>query len=260
MNASTLYREGRLQEAIEAQTLVVKADPADPNQRLFLFTLLAFAGNLERARRQIEAVQYGDLGRDTGVLAYRLLLDAEEARRRLFREGVPPHLLGEPPAHVHLRLEAVRLLRENQPAQAAQLLRDAAAATPAVAGECNGKPFTSLRDTDELFGPLLEVMARDRYSWVPLEQIHSLTTAAPEFPRDLLWLPARLQMRNGQGGDVYLPVLYPGSHEQDDPVKLGRVTRWDGPDEGPVRGLGARVFETDQEEVALLDLRELVIR
>lgn len=261
MNASPLFDAGRLQEAIEAQTRAVKANPVDPNGRVFLFTLLAFAGNLERARRQIEAVSYGDPGRDCGVLVYRLLLDAEEARRQLFRDGVPPHFLARPPAHVSLRLEAVRRLRANEHAEAARLLGQAAAASPALRGELNGKPFNSLHDTDDLFGPVLEVMVRDRYYWLPLEQVRSLTANAPRFPRDLIWLPAHLKLQDGQPGEVFLPVLYPGSHEQEDErVQLGRVTRWAGPDDGPVRGFGARVFEADEEEVCLLEWRQLTVR
>jgi type VI secretion system protein ImpE len=261
MSGSAFFREGKLVEAIDAQTQAVKAAPTDPNQRLFLFTLLAFSGNLDRARRQIEAVKYDDLGRDNGAMLYRLLLDAEEARRRLFRDGVPPHFLAEPPAHVVRRLEGVRLLSANQQAQSALLLREASAAAPSVAGECNGKPFTSLCDTDELFGPVLEVMVRDKYCWVPVEQVRSVRAEGPNFPRDLIWLPAQLALQDGQASDVFLPVLYPASHEQaDDRVKLGRVTRWDGPEEGPIRGLGARVFEVGEDEVCLLDFRQLTVR
>ena len=47
MTARESYNAGRLQEAIAAQTQEVKARPADQSQRLFLFELLAFAGDLD---------------------------------------------------------------------------------------------------------------------------------------------------------------------------------------------------------------------
>ena len=39
MNASELYREGKLQQAIEAQIAEVKSNPLDHSRRLFLFEL-----------------------------------------------------------------------------------------------------------------------------------------------------------------------------------------------------------------------------
>ena len=79
MNASELFKAGKLQEAIDAQTQEVKSHPADHGKRLFLFEMLAFAGNLDRARRQIDAVTYGEVELDTAVVGYRKILDAEHA-------------------------------------------------------------------------------------------------------------------------------------------------------------------------------------
>jgi type VI secretion system protein ImpE len=261
MNASDLFRSGKLQEAIDAQGKAVKADPMNPEQRLFLFDLLAFAGDLERARLQIEAVNYGEVMHDLAVHMYRQLLDAEEWRRRVFRDGVPPLFLAEPPEHVRLRLETVQYWHDNQHEKARHTIQKAAACSRAVAGELNGKPFTALRDADDLFGPVLEVMEPNKYSWVPLEQIKSLTVKELRYRRDLIWLPVYLEVVNGPHADVFLPVLYPGSHEaDDDQVKLGRVTRFVGPDEGPVRGLGAHDFDVDGNPICLVEWRQLTIQ
>ena len=159
MNASDLFKAGKLHEAIDAQTQEVKSHPTDHGKRLFLFELLAFAGNLDRARRQIEVVNYGEVELDTAVVAYRKILDAEHARRRLFREGLAPQFLTEPPEHVRLRLDAVNRLRENRPAEAAEALARANGAIPPFSGQLNGKPFILLRDVDDLFAGVLEVMA-----------------------------------------------------------------------------------------------------
>src|SRR5262249_11128351 len=164
-------------------------------KRLFLFELLAFAGDLDRAKRQIEAVQYQEPELIASVTGYRRLLDSEQARRQLFAEGVVPRFFGEQPQHVQLRLEAIQLLREKAPAEAAQYLAKAHEAATPIKGELNGKKFDDLRDGDDLFGPVLEVMAQGGYYWVPLEQVESVTTNAPRFPRDLLWLAARLELR-----------------------------------------------------------------
>jgi type VI secretion system protein ImpE len=258
MNASDLYKQGKLPEAIEAQLRLVKEKPADHGQRLFLFELLAFAGDLDRAQRQIDAVQYGELELDAAVLAYRKLLDSERLRRRLFSESLIPKFFGEPPEHIRLRLEAVNRLRENRPAEAAEVLAKAAGACPDRKGNLNGKPFQSLRDCDDLFASVLEVMAQGQYYWVPLDQVESVTMNAPKAPRDLLWAPARLEMKDS-AGNVHLPLLYPGSHEHsDNQVKLGRMTDWKSAEGGPVQGVGARVFLVDEDAMSLLDWRELV--
>lgn len=260
MNAGELYKTGQLQEAIDAQIKEVKANPADQGKRMFLFELLAFAGDLDRARRQIDAVQYGDAEKDTVVLGYRKLLDAEEARRKLFTAGLKPQFLLDPPEHLRLRLEAVDRLRENRPVDAQQLLDKAAEMTPTVKGELNGKSFTSLHDYDELFGTVLEVMARGVYYWVPLEQVDALVMNPPRYPRDVLWIPTRLQMRDGPGGEAYLPALYPGSHEHvDNQIKLGRTTDWKELEDGPMLGIGLHTFKMDEESLALLEWRELQV-
>jgi type VI secretion system protein ImpE len=259
MNASELFKAGKLREAIDAQVQEVKANPADHARRLFLFELLAFAGDLDRARRQIDAVTYTEPELVAAVLAYKTLLDAEQARRRLFQDGVPPKFFGEAPEHAHWRLEAVNRLREGRPQEAGHCLEKAVEATPPVKGRLNDRPFASLRDCDDLLAGVLEVLAQGAYYWVPLEQVESLALNAPKFPRDLLWAPARLELAES-GGNVFLPALYPASHEHpDDQIKLGRSTDWTGAEGGPVRGVGARTFLVDDDAVGLLEWRQLEV-
>src|SRR5580693_6286717 len=104
MQAGELYKAGRLPEAIEEQILAVKAAPTDQAKRLFLFELLVFAGDLERARRQIETVEYKDAELDAATAVYRKLLDAEQARREVFTRGTLPGFFGEAPEHLRLRV------------------------------------------------------------------------------------------------------------------------------------------------------------
>jgi type VI secretion system protein ImpE len=258
MTASDLYKAGRLQDAIDEQIREVKASPADHAKRLFLFELLAFAGDLARARKQIEAIQFNEMERDTAVMSYRKNLDAEEARRKLWTDGVEPKFLAPPPDHVQLRLKAVQSLRNNEPTEAANLLAQAAQAAPAVQGLLNNKPFTGLRDADDLFASVLEVFAQGVYYWLPLEQVDALAMNPPKYPRDLIWFPARLDVRDGPSGEAFLPVLYHGSHEHpDDNIKLARSNDWKELENGPILGLGARIFLVGEEDIPLLQWREL---
>jgi type VI secretion system protein ImpE len=258
MNAGELFKAGKLQAAIDAQLQEVKRNPADQAKRMFLFELLVFSGDLDRARRQIDAVTYGEAERDAVVIGYRKLLDAEEDRRKLFRDGKKPQFLGPPPEHVQWRLEAINCLRGNQHKEAAELLNRADAAVAPLPGSLNATPFTSLRDCDDLFGSVLEVMAKGVYSWVPFEAIDSMALNPPRAPRDLIWFPARLQLRDGQSGEVYVPALYPGTHEQaDEQLKLGRLTDWKSTEGGPVLGVGLRTFIAEGQAISVLDWRQL---
>ena len=259
MSASESYQAGRLREAIDAQVAAVRAAPADSGKRLFLFELLVFSGDLDRAQRQIDAIQFDDPEVATAAGAYRKLLDAERLRRRLFAEGLRPSFLVDPPEHVGWRLDALNRLREGREAEAAELLNRANNAVPAVSGQLNGKAVAGLRDCDDVLGTVLEVLAQGRYFWVPLEQVDTLALNAPRYPRDLLWLPARLEMEAATG-EVFLPALYAGSHEHpEDAVKLGRSTDWKSSPGGPTRGVGLRTYLVDEDAVVLPEWRELIV-
>jgi type VI secretion system protein ImpE len=261
MNASELYKAGRLQEAITAQMGHIKDDPLNQSKRVFLFELLLFAGDLDRARKHLGTVKYDDPAVQLAVSHYQNLLEAEAARRKLFSDGEAPGFFMEPPAHLQLRLSAVAMLREGKATEATQLLKQADEAFPVeqLKGSLNEKPFVGLRDADDVFGPILEVMARGRYFWVPLDQVLGVAANAPKYPRELIYMPARLTLNDGQEGEVFLPALYPGTQDHaDEKVKLGRGHDWQAGPGDVVRGRGSRLFLVGDDNVPLIDWRNLV--
>ncbi len=258
MTPTEYYQAGRLREAIDAQVAEVKAKPTDQARRLFLFELLAFSGELDRATRQIDAVRYDEPDLALAGLAYRKLIDSETARRRCFEGGEPPEILGEMTESIRLRLAALAEIRSGRPSEALTLLNQAAEVTPEAKGTLNGRPFTTLRDADDLFGGVLEVMAQGKYFWVGLEQVVAMAMKPPRFPRDLLYIPARLDLES-ESGEVFLPALYPRSHvHADDAIRLGRATDWETLADGPTLGVGARLFLVDDDATGLLEWRELL--
>lgn len=167
MTATESFKAGDLKAAIEAQTAEVKAHPTDQDRRLFLFELLAFSGDLDRARKQLDAIHYGDADLDLAALSYRKLLDSEAARRKVFEAADKPKFIGPVPRHAELRIEALECRRQGLTAEMAAKLVEAAEADPAVSGTLNGNPFASFRDCDDFFGSLLEVMAQGASSGCP---------------------------------------------------------------------------------------------
>jgi len=103
------------------------------------------------------------------------------------------------------------------------------------------------------------VFAKGKYLWVDLSQVETLLINPPRFPRDLLYIPARLETPT-VAGEVFLPALYPLSFRHaDDQVKLGRLTDWLSAEGGPTLGAGQHTFLADDDPVGILEWRELQI-
>ncbi len=259
-----LLRAGRLGEAIAAQTAAVKASPAEPEARYLLLALLGFAGEWERAGRQLEALGHQDPKLAAAARVCGGLLAAEQQRQAVFRGEGQPLVPPDAPAHVAARLAALEAWRAGDQVAASRQLEVAADAAPALAGRLNEQAFGGLRDLDDLLGSVLEVFAGGRYLWLPLERLRRLETAPPAHLLDLLWLPAQI-IDDAEGkATVHLPVLYPGSAGHDaEEVRLGRRTEWWG---GPdlLRGAGQRVLAYldaggEVQEQGILAVRSLEI-
>lgn len=258
MTAKELLDAGKLSAAIEQLNADVKTRPTDLRARTFLFELLCFAGDYQRAGRQLDVIAQQDVNSDIGAQVYRNALTAEQSRQRVFTDGVQPHFLLDPPAYARLHLEAISRLREARPSEAEALLQEAAEHYPVLMGKINDEPLDDWRDADEVIGPFLELFAHDQYVWLPFEQIKQLHIAPPQRLRDLLWLPVTIEGWQGPIGEGMLPVLYVGSSAQDnEQIKLGRMTDWESPTQGPVRGLGQRMFVFGKRDRAILEVREL---
>lgn len=256
--AKELLDAGQLQAAIEAVTQEVKSKPSEMRQRTFLFELLCFAGEYDRAEKQLEVIGHQSAQAELGVQVYRNNLKAERDRRRLFSDGLAPHFLTEPPAYVDLHLSAINRLREGNAEEARSLLDRAEEERPALNGVLNGQPFLDFRDYDDLIGSVLEVIVHDKYTWVPFEQIKQIQIQAPKQFRDLMWTPARIEAIDGTIGEVFIPALYVGSSDHpDDQVKLGRMTDWTQINKALNKPAGLRLFMVDGEDRAMLEVRNV---
>lgn len=258
MKAKELLDAGHLSAAIEQLNQEVKSHPADSRLRTFLFELLCFAGDYQRAERQLDVIGQQEATAEVGIQVYRNVLVTESARRRLFSEGLRPSFLFDPPPYVHLHLEAVNCLREGNSTGAVELLEKSNSSRPGLKGRVDGQPFLEFRDGDDLIAPFLEVIVHNTYIWLPFEQIKHLEISVPKRLRDLLWIPATLESHLGPVGEVFLPVLYAGSSEHaDDRVKLGRMTDWQAVAEELALGVGQHLFFIDGQDRGMLEIRDL---
>jgi len=259
MTASEFYRAGQLADAIAAATEEVKRHPVETSRRGLLAELLCFAGQWERADLQLEIISQQDPQLTLGISMFRQLIRAEQARQAFYASGAVPEFLGQPSPVLQLHLEASIRVREERLPEAAALLEEAESQRPKPRGTCDGRAFDDFRDLDDLTAPFLEVLTSNgKYYWVPLERIEAIEFRAPERPRDLLWRRVHLVVQDGPDGEVFLPVLYYGSHaEEDDRLKLARMTDWRGGDGTPARGIGQRMFLVGSEGESILEMKHL---
>jgi type VI secretion system protein ImpE len=131
---------------------------------------------------------------------------------------------------------------------------------PAIAGSVNDQNFEWIADADPRLGPVIEAILDGTYYWVPMQHISRLKIEPPADVRDQVWLPVDFTWTNGGTSVGFIPTRYPGSATASDPMlALGKRTEWIEQDHGWALGLGQRMFATDDGDVALMDIRDLVL-
>jgi len=230
MKAQELFQAGKLDEAVQALGAELRDNPADARRRTFLFELLCFAGEYQRAEKQLDVLAADGRAAEMGTMLYRAALHAERIRQAIFEQKDYPSTGPAPEA-------------------------------PA-AGSLNGTPFTFFSDADPRLGARLEVFAAGDYLWIPFEHISSIELESPKRLRDLLWSPALVRtgpaFKGKELGEVLLPVISPLSWKHaNNQVRLGRATEWEDDGTGSAVPLGQKMFAVDEDEVPILEIRKL---
>jgi type VI secretion system protein ImpE len=252
--AKELLSAGRLEEASAALLGHVKANPNDAASRTFLFELSCLSGDWDRAERQLDVIGQQSSEAQLGVMVYRANISAERERRRVFAEGGQPHFLREPPAYVDLCVEALKQVNRGLLTEARATLDRAEEERPAIAGSLGGKEFQDFRDYDDFIAPVVELIVKDKYVWLPFEQIKSIQISPPRQLRDMIWASARVEATDGTIGEVYMPSLYADtSSSTNDQLRLGRLTDSKQLGEDLYRTLGLRLFLVDGEDKTLFE-------
>lgn len=258
--AEQALREGDTARALKLLTEQVRAKPQDAKLRVFLFQLLCVLGQWERALNQLAVAAELDAGALAMMQTYREAIACETLRLQVFAGQKAPMLFGEPETWTALLIEA--LLREGrgEPDAARRLREQALEQAPASAGSANEQPFAWIADADTRLGPTVEAVINGRYYWVPFNRLARIDIEAPEDLRDAVWMPANFQFSNGGEVVGLIPTRYPDTDlAAGDALALARRTEWRESAPGVFVGLGQRLLTTDTAEVALMDLRSIVI-
>jgi type VI secretion system protein ImpE len=228
MGAKELFQAGKLNEAVQALGVEVRDNPTDVRRRTFLFELLCFQGEYERAEKHLHVLAGGNPDSQMGAVLYFSALHAERTRQELFQKKEYPSV----PADGNGR-----------------------------GGVIDGRTFESIEDSDPRVGPRLELFAAGAYLWIPFEHIEAIEIQQPKKLRDLLWVPALVRtgpkFKGTELGEVLLPVLAPFSSKSgDDNIRLGRGTDWQEID-GEAVPIGQRMFSVDGEDFPILEIRKI---
>ncbi len=257
--AEDCLRAGDPLEALQRLQSQVRAKPADPALRVFLFQLLCVLGQWQRALNQLDTAASLDAAALPMKQTYSEAIKCELLRTEVFLGRKVPLVFGQPDAWLALLIEALLTEGRGAPEQARALREQAFSDAPATTGCLDDKPFAWIADADMRLGPVLEAIINGRYYWLPFDRLSQVDIEAPIDLRDAVWMPAHLQFVNGGDAVALIPTRYPGSEMGgDSALALSRKTLWEETATGSYIGLGQRILATDAGEFPLMDVRSIV--
>ncbi|MBS1212369.1 MAG: virulence protein SciE type [Proteobacteria bacterium] len=258
MQAEQSLHQGRPEEALAELQAQVRKDPSNPKLRVFLFQLLAVLGQWERAITQLQVAGELDAANLLMAQMYREAILCEVFRAEVFAGKRSPLIFGDPSPWIAFLVEALRLEAENRSSEAGALRAQAFEQAPATAGSVNGQSFEWMADADSRLGPVLEAIVNGRYYWIPLQCVRRLEVEEPADLRDVVWMPAQFTWANGGGASGLIPTRYAATENATDSLLLlSRRTEWQELADGAYKGLGQRILATNNEDYALMDVREI---
>ena len=238
----------------------VRAKPADPKLRIFLFQLLCVLGQWERALNQLDVASGLDPEAFAMSKTYGDAVRCEAIRKDVFEGKKSPMIFGQPEQWLALLIESLLVAGGGEQERSQQLRSRAFEEAPASQGDLDGRPFSWISDADSRLGPVLEAVINGRYYWVPFSRLMKVQIEPPEDLRDMVWMPAHLQFENGGESVALIPTRYTGSETTGDGlIALARKTVWEEMAPDTYRGLGQRVIATDAGDVPLMEVRTISI-
>jgi type VI secretion system protein ImpE len=258
--AESSLKQGDPASALQQLQEQVRARPADAKLRVFLFQLLCVLGQWERALNQLKVAAELDPAALAMQEIYGDAVRCEAIRADVFAGKKVPMIFGEPDQWLAVLIEGMLLAGRGENERAEELRARAFEDAPVSPGSVNGQPFGWIADADSRLGPVIEAIINGRYYWVPFSRISSIQMEEPEDLRDIVWMPAHFELTNGGETLALVPTRYPGSERSSDGlIAMGRKTIWEEIAPEVHRGLGQRVYATDVDDVAMMDVRNITI-
>ena len=259
-DADALLSAGDLDGARAALFERARSAPTDIPTRMFLFQLLAVAGEWDRARAQLETLAKLSPEAQMLAVAYGQAIAAEAHRSAAFAGTGPVTVLARGGAWIDDLARSLECAGRGDVAgaiAAREAALDAAPDTPGLLSRDGAEDvaFDWIADADARFGPAIEAVIAGRWGLLPFDAVASISTAGVRDLRDTVWLPAEVALVAGQSIAALLPVRYPGSTMVADVrLRLAGATDWN----ADGHGLGQRLLMTSAgDEFGVLAVRRL---
>ncbi|KEY58759.1 type VI secretion system accessory protein TagJ [Serratia sp. DD3] len=259
----TVLKGRPLSSALAEAESQVKASPNDADKRASWVQLLLLYGAWPRAQAQLKAWQaLAPIARPT-TQQLSEAVTAEIEREQVLRGEIAPAFLNTPTEWQSALAKALLM-----PADKASELRALAyqqaeeiAGSLTVSGQDEQQlivDFSWLADADSRLGPICELFVDHHYYWVPFQDIESINFQPPQNTVHLIWAHAMVKWRSGQQQVCQIPARYPLSENSSDSHRLGHRTDWYPlNEEGHYAGQGQKSWLTDNDEYALLTVRQV---
>lgn len=263
------FRNGNLETALVNAKEYVRDNPECEQGRSLLLQLYLFAGEFDKASRQLDVLELNHQADPASFINLKLIaemINAAIKRREFFRQVTELPLMFEEdrpwlePAYQLLSAFQAGALEAGQVEQLLDQARQ----------EFNFSCLTQddpeaglLIEPDDMTAPLLEVFTpKSGYSWLAWHNISSVEFFPYEKPIDLMFRRALIK-RIGDDPSaspmpVYVPVVYAPTPLTDTNASMGRVTDWVASETtGLVQGIGQKCLLIGDELVPLLQIRAL---
>lgn len=257
MTTEELLQQGDIKEALSLLQSQVKANPAKPELRIFLFQLLVVLGEWDRALTQLTVAGELDDGSLAMVSMYRQVIVCEKFREQVFLGHKEPIIFGQPDEWIALLIQALKLTAQGEYTKSQQLRAQAFELAPTTSGLIDQQKFDWFADSDSRIGPIMEAMVDGRYLWIPLNNLSSIVLDEPEDLRDVAWLPAHFTWINGGESYGLIPSRYPHSYQHASLLALSRQTEWQDCGDDLFLGIGQKIWSTDNHEFSMMDVRSI---
>lgn len=266
-NSAPSLRDGSLSQHLGAVESRIRRAPGDADLRAQLFQLAAVQGDWTRAAEQLRlCAQFSPQSRPMAALYAQAVAGERKREAVLAGTEVPVFFATRArPEWCDMLLQALRVDAADS-SRAAALRAQAMEAAPTRAGSLTGAdeaepvPYAWICDGDSRLGPVCELISAGQYGWLPFEDVSQVSLLAPEGLCDVVWARAEVLLIDGRTLHGLVPARYPAPPgarmvDQDEPLRLGRETRWRELSDGIYAGEGQKMWVTDAGDFALLDVR-----
>ena len=249
--------EGDPDAALEAAIEATDAFPQSTDLWFLRFNLLLVSEALDEAADALRRIAAMDPLQAPGANVCLELVAAEVHRRAVLSGAREPDLRGGVAPELQLQLECVSALARGDRAAAEAAAMAARAAGPEIRGTIDDVSYQGLRDVDDRYGQVLELLVPDRCVWVPYRALAWVEFLPLRTWLDFAWMPVHLELRDGSELRAHLPGLYTGSAAAEGRVRLGQETAFVALGPGLAQAMGGRQLQTARRVVPLRHVRVL---